>query len=310
MAYQYDVDAMKTALKDLIDENLDDTSKNWLEKQHKKYIDSDMYRQGIALSQGYGNLHNPAYFNLTFTAIPRFVNKGTVVITNERKAALQKIRTGFDIANWDMERLVRTWWLLQLPVDDEEKYVEWLSNLFIAAEMREQVALYGSLPLLAYPKRFVAQASVGVRTNIGVVFDAIVLNNPFASEYMEDPAWNQLVLKAFFMERCVNDIVGLDERANQKLAHILSDYAHERRAAGRPVDPLLWRPVAPFIDDEIFPDIQKLLESGDERERKAAVLACSNSGYGPAKEILNVHTDLNEQVEKGGLSWRELECTH
>jgi hypothetical protein len=291
MPYSYDIKKMDERLMQLIKKNLDQSSLKWLEKQRRRYA-ADL---------------KLTFFNLTFTAIPRFVNKGKIVVTEEERAALQDIRRGLDVSEWANERLIRSWWLLQLPSENEELYVGRIINLFKAAEMKEQVALYGSLPLLAYPQRFVSQAAEGVRTNMEVVFDAVVLHNPFPSEYMENAAWNQLVLKAFFMERPVNEIIGLDERTNHELADILVDYAHERWAAGRPVDPLLWRPVAPFIDEKIFPDIQKLFQSNEDKETKAAVLACSQSNYEPAKKMVNDYEGLTSQIKKRQLTWESLE---
>src|SRR5699024_8065407 len=204
MAYQYNEEKLSNQLHLLIRKYVDQSACEWLKKQYQRYTSE----------------YKTSAFNLAFAAIPRFVNKGRLFLSNEEKTALQGLRPGLESAHWSIEQLVRTWWLLQLPVDDEDKYVAHITNLFVAAEMREQVALYGSLPLLAYPKRFVKQAVSGLRTNIGIVFDAIVLHNPFPSENMEELAWNQLVLKAFFMERCVNDIIGLDERSNKALAYI------------------------------------------------------------------------------------------
>ncbi|GAA4340928.1 hypothetical protein GCM10023184_38970 [Flaviaesturariibacter amylovorans] len=126
----------------------------------------------------------------------------------------------------------------------------------------------------------------GIRSNIGDVLQAIMCNNPYPSENLEEAAWNQMVLKAFFTEKPVEQIIGLDERANRELAKILSDYAHERWAAHRPVNPLLWRCVGPFIDEKIFPDIEKIARSEQPLEREAALLACSRSNYAPAQALL------------------------
>ncbi len=291
MTYSYDYEKMAVLLKQFLTRNLTATSNEWLEKQYKRYKDT----------------HKQAFFNLTFTAIPRFINKVEITISPGEQQALREMRTALDLSGWHSDRLARSWWLLQLPAEDEAVYVERVIALFRAAEMNEQVALYGSLPLLAYPEAFVKQASEGVRTNMKNVFDAIVLNNPYPSEYMEEAAWNQLVLKSFFMDRPVNQIIGLDKRTNRGLAHILSDYAHERWAAGRPVNPILWRPVAPFIDAGIFPDIQKLFQSEDRKEKQAAALACYYSTYEPAKEVLKKYEELENQIVGKQLTWESLE---
>ena len=87
------------------------------------------------------------------------------------------------------------------------------------------------------------------------------------------------------------------------MAHILSDYAHERWAAHRPVNPMLWRVVASFIDEEIFPDIERLASSENEPERKAAVLVCRQSSYPLARGLLTVHPALGSLNEVVDIGW-------
>src|SRR5699024_3254500 len=116
---------------------------------------------------------------------------------------------------------------------DKDTYFRIIENLFLAAEMSELVALYSSLPLLAYPELWTKRCAEGIRSNIGSVLESIMYQNPYPAENLNQAAWNQLVLKAFFTDKAVNNIYGLEERANSELASILSDYAHERWAAHR-----------------------------------------------------------------------------
>ena len=122
-------------------------------------------------------------------------------------------------------------------------------------------------------------------------------------EENNEKAWNQLVLKAFFTEKPINEIYQLDEKANQELANTLSDFAHERWAAGRTINPLAWRCVGPFTNESIFPDIQKIADSANAAEREAAALACYHSGHEPAKKFLSTMPTLKEEIEKGKLTW-------
>jgi hypothetical protein len=85
---------------------------------------------------------------------------------------------------------------------------------------------------------------------------------------------------------------------------MLSDYAHERWAAHRSVNPQLWRCVGPFISQETFPDIQKIAASPDPIEREAAALACAESTFPGAKELIPVN--LKKAIDNGTLSWGTL----
>jgi hypothetical protein len=114
------------------------------------------------------------------------------------------------------------------------------------------------------------------------------------------------VLKAFFTDKAVEKISGLDKRANRTLAYTLSDYAHERWAAHRTFNPQLWRLTAKFIDERIYADICRVFQEGNEHEKAAAALACFESDYEPAKALLNETPRLKSAIEKNELSWNTL----
>jgi hypothetical protein len=156
---------------------------------------------------------------------------------------------------------------------------------------------------LAHPELWVKRCSEGIRSNIGIVLEAIMYNNPYPSQNLEQAAWNQLVLKAFFTDKEIGKIVGIDQRANKELAYIISDYAHERWAAGRELNPNMWRLVGPFIDDKLFEDIKRLFEDGKLTERRAGALAITASNYAPAKALLNKYPELERAIENKNLSW-------
>ena len=128
-------------------------------------------------------------------------------------------------------------------------------------------------------------------------------NNPYPAKYLDEKAWNQLVLKAFFTEKDINRIVGIDERSNKDLAVTLLDYASERWAAHRVVHPQLWRFLTNFVDEAALPYFNKLLLSDDEKENKAAALALYHSPYQQGKELLNQYPYLVTQLKEQYLSW-------
>lgn len=227
--FHYDVKKLKASIEEIIIENITDEAWNWLQMK-------------VASHQ------TGADFNSTFAAIPRRTGKQSITLSNDQKEVLSACRKNFHIENWTADRLSRIWLLLQLDATDQHQYHRSIESLFLAAEMNELVALYSSLPLLAYPEIWAQRCSEGVRSNIGNVLEALLYYNPYPSESLSQPAWNQLVLKAFFTEKQLDLIIGLYERANQDLAYTLADYAKERAAAGREINPVLWLLADKFID--------------------------------------------------------------
>jgi hypothetical protein len=241
--------------------------------------------------------------NIAFVSMPQKTGKATIHYTATQAEALSLARPHFTIDNWSIDRLCRVWLLLHLDSSKKDDYFRSIENLFLAAEMNELVALYSSLPVLQYPELWRSRCAEGIRSNIGIVLEAIICNNPYPSEQLSEAAWNQLVMKAFFTDKSINQIIGLDQRANKELANMLSDYANERWAASRTVNPQLWRCVGKFIDEKNFPNIQRIYHSTDAIEKEAAALACYDSDYPAAKELVKQDDSLKSQIESGQLSW-------
>jgi len=244
-----------------------------------------------------------------FVASPRFLSKKIVDVSAENAFDLNLEIPGFSVNGWSLVRLSRVWLLMQLDSSDKESYVKNIETLFDTAEMNELVALYSALPVLSYPDQWLFRATDAVRSNMGFVFDAIALHNPYPEQYFSESAWNQLVLKTIFNDKPVHFIQGLENRMNENLALTLSDFAHERWAAGRSVAPEVWRLVSKFMNDILVSDMLHLLESGQLLNQQAAAIACYESGYEPAKQLISKYPDLEKSVSAGELSWENLEIT-
>lgn len=284
--FAYDFDALDRFLKRILNDYLSQETLNWLEE--------------IAVATRKGEI---ARFNTGFVAMPRKTGRNEIQLSAEDHGSLQRLRKGLDLRGWTIDRLARVWLLMQLDPKDKQKYIDTIETLFLSAEMSELVALYSSLPVLAYPASWVKRAAEGVRSNIGQVLESVICNNPYPAEHLDEAAWNQLVLKAIFTDKPMLQITGLRERRNRALAQSLSDYAHERWAAHRDVNPLLWYCVAPFIDSNNFPDIQRIFRSDDPREREAAALACHESTFDAGKRLLEESPDLKGRIERGEVRW-------
>jgi hypothetical protein len=249
-------------------------------------------------------------FFTAFSAVPRYLGKQDLQLTFQDLEAAQDVIPGWYPGHWSVDQAGRTLLLLALPHDDAQGYVRCLQQatptldqVFSTADMGELVALYQSLPLLPHPELHRHRAAEGIRSNMTNVFQAIALRNPYPANYLDNAAWNQMVLKAVFVGSPLHLIWGLDRRANPQLARMLADYAHERWAATRPVTPELWRPVGQFADSAIITDLEKVLANGDIAEQEAAALACAESPLPEAQTLLSRYPDLESSIQQGNLTW-------
>lgn len=286
--FQYPAAELKDFIASIIEKNVSPETMAWLKEQQT-------LPQGIA------------GFNKAFVLIPRKTSKAIIELSENEKQKVQQIRTGFSLNGYSVDRLCRVWLLLQLPADNESNYLKTIETLFQAAEVNELVALYGALPLYAYPEKWAARCAEGIRSNIGDVLETIICDNPFPSEQLNDAAWNQLVLKGFFTEKDIQRITGFDKRTNKILADTLIDYAHERWAASRTNHPQLWRGVSPFINEENFSSIEKAVNSKDAKEQKAALLASYYSSFVKAKELVDKYPSIKQEIKSGVLTWNSEE---
>jgi hypothetical protein len=264
---------------------------NWLEGQAKLLLET----------------RDIGKFNSAFVMMPRKTGKMPIYLAQEEHNAIQTKRDGLEFQGWTCDRLARVWLLMHLPAGIQSEYVQWIETLFLNAEMNELIALYSALPVLAYPEAWRKRCAEGIRSNIGQVLESIMCNNPYPGEQLDEAAWNQLVLKAIFTEKPLLQIQRLNERANDSLAHSISWFAHERWAAGRQVNPLVWICVVNFVDAGIFTDIQRLAWSTSSAERKAAALVCSQSTFEEAKTFLEKNAELKSLITKEDISWYTLE---
>jgi hypothetical protein len=283
---------------------------NWLDKKRQQ------------ISEGAADF----IFFTAFSAVPRYTGKQEIQPTVEELESASNICNNWFPTNWTIDQAARTLLVLSLPSDRADKYLLILNQVFAAADVRELVALYQALPLLASSERFCDllaaalryRAAEGIRSNMTAVFNAVALNNPYPAEYLDNLAWNQMVLKALFVGSPLHLIQGIDERANPELARMLVDYAHERWAAGRDVSPELWRCVGKFANSEMLTDLERVLTESQLKtdangkgrkkllERTAAALACADCTLPQAEDILAQYPDLQNDIQAGKLTWKNV----
>ena len=239
---------------------------------------------------------------LAFSLVPRKIGKDDLRLQPADVAAAETARTGWKPASWSTDQAARV--LILLSSGDEGLgFSGRLKELCQTADVRELIALYQGLPLYPGQGLFVDRAREGLRTNMKAVFEAVAHDNPYPFEQFSTAVWNQMVLKAIFVESPLHPIHGLDRRRNEDLARTLVDYAHERWAAGRTITPELWRPVAPFMEDAIVTDLQEPFSTAEGAERQAMALALHEAGGAHANALLESVPDLVRDIEADRISW-------
>jgi len=242
---------------------------------------------------------------MAVSLVARKIGKDDLAATQAERQAATAAREGWDPTDWSLDQAARLYLLLSSG-GDGARFAKRLDQLCATADIGELVAFYRGLPLYPDQALYAERAAEGVRSNMKAVFLAVAHRNPYPAERLPDGAWNQMVLKAIFVGARLDPIFGLDRRANPGLARMLTDYAHERWAASRPISPELWRCVGPFADAGMLDDLQRVLERGSEREREAAALALSASADARATRLLDAHPALARAIAGGTLTWRSL----
>ena len=242
---------------------------------------------------------------MSVSLVPRKIGKADLALSAAELGQATAARPGWDPREWSLDQAARVYLLLAAG-SDGATFSRRLDQLCATADVGELVAFYRGLPLYPDQRRHVLRAAEGVRTNMKAVFQAVAHRNPYPSEQLAEPAWNQMVLKALFIGTSLDPIVGLDRRANPALARMLCDYAHERWAAARPVSPELWRCVGPHARGDMLADLGRVLEKGTGPERAAAALALSSSPDPAASGLLWAYPELSVAVSDHKISWQAI----
>lgn len=208
--------------------------------------------------------------------------------------------------NTNIQQIGRIYLLICVLNADNDFFAAKVATIIQIADTSELETFLKFLILLPRAEYYKHVAVDALRTNIATVFNALAYNNPYPGRYFNDQEWNQMFLKTAFMEADLSAISDVDKRANKDLARIISDYAHERWAASRNIDPFFWRPVSKFMNDELLKDMHYLLNSDVVYDTRAAALCLYTSDNIKAKALLEEYPELQTKVEQKNISWDSL----
>ncbi len=212
-------------------------------------------------------------FKVFFSLVARFISSDNPSWDKNETETMEAIYPGFSKSIWSKQDLVRACLMIALDPSINKPL---LLSFFEIAEMKEQVALYKGLYLLENASSFRNQVAEGIRTNMVNVFDAIASGNPYPKTYLDEDAWNQLILKSFFMDRKLYLIQYVDQGKNENLANMLQDYVKERWAAGRQVSLEIWRMINGYLREDIKALFSKRTFEGKENEVVTKLLQQNN----------------------------------
>jgi len=170
--------------------------------------------------------------------------------------------------HWRVLDWVRVVLLLHAEQVFGGEFIPLLQKLLVSADAEERSAVNYSLPYLKGSEALHDIATESLRTNIKPVFESLAHFNPYTKTGLSGHAFNQMVLKALFIESELWPIQGLDERANPNLARMLIDYMRERMAAKRVVHYELFRAIGGHLEESHLETIRNyfLITHGHTRD--------------------------------------------
>jgi hypothetical protein len=175
----------------------------------------------------------PGAFFASYAVVGRRVGSGKLELSTVQREGLARAGvTRPDL--WSIAELARAVLLLcAIEVLPEAEHVSLVTEIFRKGDSAEQAAAMRALALLPHPQRFVELAADACRSNVLDVFASVACDNPFPAAYFPQLNFNQMVMKALFVELSLERILGWRARLDAELSRMACDYEAERRAAGR-----------------------------------------------------------------------------
>jgi hypothetical protein len=237
---------------------------------------------------------------------PRRLGKADLSLPKADLARADALRAGLDLSDWSIDQLARVALMTASHRGDDAGFAARFDSFCTTAEINELIALCRGLPVYPGANLIEPRAREAVRSGMKPVFEAVAHRNPYPRETFAEDAWNQMVVKAFFIGSTLWPIQGLDQRANPCLARMLVGLAEERWAAQRPVSGEVWRCVAPHADSEGIAALAHGWNAGNDKERLAIALALRRTPDLQAGLPMDEIARLQAKLESEKVEWRDL----
>jgi len=233
-------------------------------EQHQKLLDAQQ-----ALSEA-GDLDtlNQRYFRHSASLL-RLVGKQVVNHSAWRSDQLARLQ------------LLGVYADLQPKLDSSQQpgLTTWLPSLFQVSDTEEKIVLLRALKLLDCSGVLVPFSLLASRTNDPQLFAALALNNEYPVAQFDDKCFQQLLLKALFMDLDITLVPNLAQRLNTQLSQLAMDLVMERVYAHRLPPPSIWMAIRAQDMSTAFRDTYlSFLAANDENQRYFSALGLITNG--------------------------------
>lgn len=180
------------------------------------------------------------------------------------------------LAAWRVDDAARVRLLLAVARHAPATALDRARELYFGGDTRERAGALRALSLLpGAADDDVALPAVldALRTNQGEIFEAAVLENPYAARHLPQLEWRKAALKALFLGWSIHRVGRLEQRADAELSRSLVELAAEREAANRVVSPDTWPLAARFPPPGLAGKLIGYLEHSSRDHRLAAARA-------------------------------------
>ncbi len=206
---------------------------------------------------------------------PRKLGKADLLPSTAELQVAQNLRQGLDPTEWSVDQTARMAFTLAYYQGDETDFVQQMGMLVDTSEINELLAIFRGFALFPHPQALEPKAREAIRSTMRPVYEAMSHRHPYPFEFFDEAAWNQMIVKAFFLDSSIWQIQGIDQRYNADLSVILILLVQERWAAGRFIAPEIWRCAVPHANaDGAAVILQALAGKSAEREQQMIAKMC------------------------------------
>ena len=201
---------------------------------------------------------SPAFYFSTFSLCARRFDQEHVIDFGESAASESAhSERPYQPSNWSSCTLARAILIMSANI-----HWSTFDSTFTTADLKENIDLYKLLHLFNdghHSSELRTRLGEGLRTNTVPIFKACAFDSNLPATLLPEDAWNQMILKALFLDLDPTSIVEQTRRTNDRLDVMLLRYASEKAHASREIPPCLWELMQPELSQITAEQIKTLI---------------------------------------------------